>query len=110
MTNQKQNTMETYKTSNRPEVKTKFKLFVYPSAAQARNGWNMENSKTYYEVDTFLKTIVLKFECIYDDNAEVIRFNQYSKHYGGEFCVTEEQNKKFEKAYKRVQKLAYETI
>jgi len=51
---------------NRPQTATKFRLYVNPTLAQQRKGWTIENSETYYDVDTFNKTIVLKFKSKYD--------------------------------------------
>lgn len=99
--------MKTYKTNDRPQTETKFRLFVYPTTAMAKKGWTIENSETYYDVDTFNKTIVLNFKSKYDYDSEIIRWNQYANHKGGEFTVTEKQYQYFKKAYKRVQRLAY---
>ena len=99
--------MKTYTTNQKPNQKTQFRLYVYPTPAQARKGWTIENSETYYEVDTFNKTIVLNFKSKYDYDSNIVRWNQYADHKGNSFTVSEKQYQAFKKAYKRVKALAY---
>jgi len=99
--------METHNTNDRPHPPTIFRLYVYPSEAQAKKGWTVHNSETYYEVDTFFKTIVLRFKSKWDTDDKVVKWNQYADHKGGSFTVSEKQYQDFKRFYKRVKAQTY---
>lgn len=97
--------VETYNQSNKPKNSIK-QYRVELTASKKRAGWTDENSKMYYEVDKFDRTIVLYFSTKYDglDGPEIVRWNQYANHYGGEFTVSKEQKRKFENMLKVVKR------
>ena len=98
-------TTATYNSNERPQ-NSEVRVYVNPSESKIRKGFTNDNSQTYYDIDLYYRVIVLKFKSKYDIEEEVVRYNLYANHFGGVFTVSQEQDKAFEKAYKRVLRLS----
>jgi len=84
------------------------RFYVPHTEALKKKGWNKKNSKTFYEVNKYLRTIkfILSSDISYRD--QLIRYRQYGNYMGGEFFVSEKQEKDFQNALKRIKRMAYE--